>query len=91
MLYSFLLNFLNADAVCKVIAKCIAKLLETASRKGGDAWDKAKAIIKQVHVWCGLFIEVYDDDNLTEDEEKKIADAIKNQTNIEKIVDIIKK
>lgn len=90
MIYSLLLNFLNVDSVCKVIAKCIAKLLETASRKGGDTWDKAKAIIKQVHVWCGLFIEVYDDDNLTEEEEQKVADAIKSQTNIEKIVDIIK-
>ena len=37
-----------------------------------------------------MFLEVYDDDDLTADEEQKIANAIKNETNLEKLVDIIK-
>lgn len=41
-------------------------------------------------VWIDLFLEVYGDDNLTAEEEMKIADAIKHETAIEKIVDIIK-
>lgn len=41
-------------------------------------------------IWIDLFLQVYDDDTLTEDEEKLIAEAIKSQTDIQKIVDILK-
>lgn len=41
-------------------------------------------------IWIDLFLEVYEDDTLTLEEEQKIADAIKNQTNIEKISDVLK-
>lgn len=34
---------------------------------------------------------MFDDETLTSEEEKLIADAIKNQTSIEKIVEIVKK
>lgn len=88
---NILLKFLSVNTICKLIARGIAKILEIASKKGGDTWDKAKAVIKQIHVWCGLFLEVYEDDTLTTEEEEKIADAIKNQTNIDKIVDILNK
>lgn len=90
-IYNILLKFLSVDTICKLIARGIAKILEIASKKGGDTWDKAKAVVKQIHVWCGLFLEVYDDDDLTPEEETKIADAIKNQTSVEKIVDILNK
>jgi Na+/phosphate symporter len=89
-IYNILISLLSVDTICKLIARGIAKILETASKKGGDAWCKAKEIIKKIHLWCGLFLEVYEDDNLTEEEESKIADAIKNQTKIEKISDILK-
>ena len=90
-IYNILIKFLSVDAICKLIARGIAKILETASKKGGETWDKAKAVIKQIHLWCGLFLEVYDDDNLTAEEEEKIAEAIKNQTSIDKVVDILNK
>ncbi len=90
-IYNILIKFLSVDAICKLIARGIAKILETASKKGGETWDKAKSVIKQIHLWCGLFLEVYEDDNLTAEEEEKIAEAIKNQTSIDKVVDILNK
>lgn len=40
----FLLKFVTADTVAKVIATCVAKLMEIARKKGGNAWDKSKKV-----------------------------------------------
>jgi len=48
-----------------------------ASKNGGKAWDRAKDIILKVNIWTSLFMQVYDDDTLTQEEEQMIADAIK--------------
>lgn len=85
----FLITFLNVDTICSFIARFISKTLSYASQKGGDTWEKSKRIISKIHLWCGLFLEVYEDDNMTPEEEQKIAEAIKNQTNIGKVVDIL--
>jgi len=89
--YELAIKFLSVDTVCSIIAKGIAKILENSSKKGGSTWSKSKKMIQKIHLWCGLFLEVYDDDTLTKEEEQKIADAIKNQTNVKKIVTILKK
>ena len=36
-------------------------------------------------------MQVYEDDDLSAEDEKLIADAIKKQTEIEKLIDILKK
>ena len=87
---AFLLKFLTVDGLCAVLAKAISALLAYASKKGGKAWDTAKSVIVKVNNWTSLFLQVYDDEQLTEDEEKIIANAIKNKTDIAKIIDIIK-
>ena len=85
------LKFLTIDRLCQLAAKIISNLLFWASKKGGKAWDIAKTVITKINLWTSLFLQVYDDDEMTKDEEQKIAEAIKNQTNISKLVDILKK
>jgi hypothetical protein len=91
MLTTFLSWFLSVDTICAMVSKLIAKLLKYASERGGDAWEKAKGIILQINTWTSLFLQVYEDDNLTKDEEELIAHAIKERTSISKITEIAKK
>lgn len=86
----FLLKFVTADTVAKVIATCVAKLMEIARKKGGNAWDKSKKVAQNAEIWIHLFNEVYADDGLTEEEEEKIAQAIKDLTVTKKIADVLK-
>ena len=91
LLISLLLKFLTPANVASVIAKCIAYLIRNASKKGGKSWDTAKDVIKQTENYTHLFNEVYDDEELTKEEEGKIAKAIEMNTLISSIVEIIKK
>lgn len=77
VIMSFLVKFLDLDSICTLIARCIALILSYASKRGGKAWDVSKSIITKVNLWTSLFAQVYDDETLTEEEEKVIADAIK--------------
>lgn len=88
---NILVNFLDIDTICSLIAKAIAKILSYASKKGGKAWDTAKDAITKINLWTSLFMQVYEDDNMSEDDEKLIAEAIKKETRIDKLVDILKK
>lgn len=85
------LKFLTVDGLCQLAAKTIATLLSWASKKGGKAWDVSKAIIVKINTWTSLFIQVYDDDTMTPEEEAIVAKAIKDQTEITKLVDILRK
>ena len=87
---TWLMSFLDVDSLCAVIARAIALLLSYASKKGGKSWDIAKDIIAKVNIWTSLFMQVYEDEKLTEKEEKAIANAIKNKTNIAKVIDLLK-
>lgn len=90
IMMSLFIKFLDLDSICMLIAKCVAIILSYASKRGGKAWDIAKTVITKINLWTSLFVQVYDDENMTEEEEKLVADAIKKQTNVEKIVDILK-
>ena len=85
------MKFLDLDSICATLARLIALLLSHASKRGGKTWDVAKNVITKVNLWTSLFVQVYDDENLTSEEEKIIADAIKKQTSIDKAVDILQK
>lgn len=84
-----LLKFLTLEQLSKILATCVAWTLRYASRKGGKAWDRSKAVLKNVGQWIDLFNEVYEDDMLDADEEAKIALAIKNMTAAKKIAEIV--
>lgn len=88
---SVLFKFLDVDTLCALVAKAISCILAYASKKGGKAWDIAKTAIVKINVWTSLFLQVYEDDDLSKEDEKIIADAIKKETDIEKLVDLLKK
>lgn len=86
-----LVKFLDVDTLCSLVAKAISSILAYASKKGGKAWEIAKTAITKINLWTSLFLQVYEDDTLDAEDEKKIADAIKKETDIAKLVDILKK
>lgn len=90
-LIRLLFKTLTIDNVSAIAAKCIVWLLEYARNKGDKYWDKAKAVIRKINNWCSLFLEVYEDDELTEEEEEKIAEAISKETDLQTIAEIITK
>ena len=84
------MKFLSYDALVGVIASAMAYILEYARSKATPvAWDNAKGAVKQIRNWATLFDEVYEDDTLTEEEEKKIQDAIADCTAVTSIYNII--
>ena len=75
------LKFVSYQALVDAIASGIAYILEYARKNSSNGgWEKAKESIKEIRHWLDLFDEVYEDDTLTEEEEKKIQDAIANCT-----------
>lgn len=84
------LKFVTYDTLVKIIATALAYVMEyarTHSYKGG--WEKAKDTIHEVKKWINLFDEVYEDDTLTEEEEKKIEDAIADCTTVASIYKLL--
>ena len=84
------LKFVTYDTLVKVIATALAYVLEYArkhSDKGG--WEKAKKSVHEIKKWVNLFDEVYEDDTLTEEEEKKIEDAIADCTTVASIYKLL--
>ena len=84
------LKFVTYDTLVKIIATALAYVLEYARKhasKGG--WEKAKKSVHEVKKWVNLFDEVYEDDTLTEEEEKKIEDAIADCTAVASIYKIL--
>lgn len=84
------LKFLSYDSLAEIIAKALAYILEYARKKTSpETWEKAKEVNTKVKAWTTLLDEVYEDDTLTPEEEKKIADAIANCTTTESIYELI--
>ena len=91
LITKFLLKFITVDNIASIVAKLIAKLLEYARGKSDRHWDKAKNIISTIGRLCNLFVQVYDDDTLTTDDEEAIADAISELTDHDSIDKILHK
>lgn len=84
------LKFVSYETIVGVMASGIAYIMEYARNKASkDGWEKAKAAMKKIKVWVNLFDEVYEDDSLTEEEEKKIEEAIKQGTLAESIYKLL--
>jgi hypothetical protein len=84
------LKFLSYDALVEIIAKSLAYILEYARTKASlEAWEKVKESVKKIRIWTTLLDEVYEDDTLTPEEEKKIQDAIASCTATETIYELV--
>lgn len=71
------LKFVSYETLVTVLAQGIAYVLEYARTSSSpEGWEKAKSTIAKVRGWLNLFDEVYEDDELTQDEEKKIQEEI---------------
>lgn len=91
IIIKLLFKTLTIENISALAAKCIVWLLEYARNKGDKYWDTAKEVIRKINNWCSLFLEVYEDDELTEEEEAKIAEAISKETNVQSIAEILNK
>lgn len=91
LLIKLLFRMLTVENISALAAKCIVWLLEYARNKGDKYWDTAKDVIRKINNWCSLFLEVYEDDELTEKDEEKIAEAIQKETDLQTIADILNK
>lgn len=90
-LLGIVIGWLTPENVSTIVATGISRLLEYARGKDEEKWNKAKSVVDQINVWTSLFVQVYEDDKLTDEEEQKIADAIANSTAVTKIIDILSK
>lgn len=88
---SILTKFITIDTISTVIAKLIAKLLNNASKKGGESWNESKRIISKIRVWIDLFDQVYEDDEMTTEDETLVSKAISNEIEITKVSKILGK
>ena len=84
------MKFVSYKTLVETIACGIAYLLEYARENASkEGWDKAKNGVKEIKNRLTLFDQVYDDDNLSEEEEKLIQDAISNCTATESIYNLL--
>lgn len=84
------MKFLSYDALVGIVASAMAHILEYARKKATPAaWDNAKDAVRQIKNWSTLFDEVYEDDTLTDEEEKRIQDAIAECTAVSSIYNIL--
>ena len=91
ILLSILSRFITLENIAALVARLIARLMEYARKRGNPAWEKTKGIVSEVNRYTSLFMEVYEDDTLTDEEEKKIAQAIVQGSNANKISDILER
>lgn len=85
------LKFVSYETLVGVIASALAYIMEYARKKASpEGWEKAKKSVKAVKTWVNLFDEVYEDDTLTEEEEKLIEQAISDCTMVDSIYKLLK-
>lgn len=91
LILDLILKLITPEKIGQLVAKAIARLLVFAKGKNEKAWDKAKEIITQIQKWTELFVQVYEDDELSEAEEQLIANEIANMTPVSNIKDLVSK
>jgi hypothetical protein len=85
------LKFVSYQTLVNTIASAIAYILEYARKEATPtAWENAKEAVRQIKNWASLLDEVYEDDTLTSDEEKKIQNAIADCTATTTIYNLLK-
>ena len=86
------LRMVSYKTLVDVMASGVAALIDFARRNSSsDGWEKAKKAIKETRNWLTLFDEVYEDDTLTPEEEKRVQDAISKCTATESIYKLLQK
>lgn len=84
------LKFVSYQTLVETMASGIAYVLEYARKNSEkEGWEKAKQSINEIRHWLDLFDEVYEDDTLTEEEEKKIQAAIAECTTTKTIYNLL--
>lgn len=84
------LKCVSYDTLVECIASAIAYLIAYARKNSSqEGWQKAKLAIKQTKNWINLFDEVYEDDTLTPEEEKRIQDEIAKCTTTKTIYNLL--
>ena len=84
------LKFVSYETLVNVIAASIAYIIDYARRNSSKhGWENAKIAVKKIRNWTTLLDEVYEDDNLTAEEERKIEDAISKCTTTTTIYNLI--
>ena len=91
LILNILAKFITVENVSSLVARLIVRLMEYARKKGDVAWDKTKAIVCEINRYTSLFMQVYEDDTLTEEEEEEIRKAILAGGNEEKLSDILER
>ena len=89
--FTVILAFCDVDTISKILARCISVLLKLASKRGGKTWDAAKKVISETEAWTSRFNKVYEDDNMTQEEELLVADAISRKRPVDKVVALLEK
>ena len=85
------LKFVSYETLVGVIASAIAYIMEYARKKSSpEGWERAKKSVKAIKTWVNLFDEVYEDDTLTDEEEKLIEEAISGCTAVDSIYKLLK-
>ena len=85
------LKLVSYQTLVEVIAQALAYIMDYARKNASkDGWENAKKAVHEVRNWTTLFDEVYEDDTLTPEEEKKIQNAIANCTVTTSIYNLIK-
>lgn len=85
-------KYLTPEMIAKLLTQVIAHLLRKASKTKN--WDLFKNIIQKVEYACHLFNTAYDDDEMSEEDEANIAEAIEeisDRVDIETLIDKLKK
>ena len=92
MILKWLISKIDLDSMSKIFATLIANLISYArSHASEEGWTTTKNIISKLNVWTSLFVQAYEDDTLTPEEEELIAQAIRNTTTAESIYSLIQK
>lgn len=84
-------KYLTPETIAKLLTQVIAHLLRKASKTKN--WDLFKTIIQRVEYACRLFNSAYDDDEMDEQDEENVAEAIEHltdQIDIDSVIDKIK-
>jgi hypothetical protein len=83
-----LLRAVTPERIISVATSLIVKLLAWARKR--DEWDKGKKIVEGMNRLSSIFLDIYADDELTEEDEEKIREelrSIADEENLEALVD----
>ena len=89
LLERLLIKLITPERIVALVASLIVKLLKWARSK--NEWDKGLEIVKAVNHLTALFMDIYNDDALTEEDEEKIRNEIQKIADEDTLTAILEK